>query len=160
MANDSTAVVEIGGVRQTVPTNETINRVANIIYGEGASTKEDTMKMIGSSVLNRLDSGRTKEFGGTIEEIGDKGYYAVKDNTDLYQQATNWNFPDKSSENAYKKAIAIASGLVKGTIDRHKAQFYFTPEEIKKQKKKGKKAFDFDLVKEQGDVEMYKTFSY
>jgi len=143
-----------------MPDDRDLAQLAAIIYGEGASTGEDTMKMIGSSVLNRLDAQKAKEFGINLEEVGKKGYYAVKDNTDLYQQAITGNFPDKASENAYKRALAIGSGLMRGTIKRHKAQFYFTPKEITKLKKKGKKAFDFNAVQEQGDVGDYRTFSY
>jgi len=134
-----------------------------IIYGEGASTSDEVMRMQGSSVLNRIEAGRLKEFGSSIEEAGQKGYNAVKDNTDLYQQAVTGNFPDKNSENAYKRAMAQASGLLKGTIDRHKAQFFFTKKEedrIRKAGEKGKKEFDFSLVKRGEDSGIYRTYHY
>ena len=141
-------------------TDADIIQLAAIIYGEGASTDDEVMRMIGSSVLNRLDAEKLEEFGGSIQEIGQKGYYAVKDNTDLYQQATTGKFPDTKSENAYKRAMAQASGLVKGTIDRHPAQFYFKPDEEKKLRAKGKKAFNFNAVKKQSQVGDYNTYSY
>ena len=140
--------------------DQDINQVAAIIYGEGASTDDETMRMIGSSVFNRLDANRAEEFGDSIASIGQKGYYTVKDNTKLYQQAVTGKFPDKVSEDAYKRALAQASGLAKGTIDRHGAMFFFKNKEVKKLKAKGKKAFNFDVVKELGDVGDYRTYSY
>ena len=137
-----------------------LKELAAIIYGEGASTNADVKAMIGSSVLNRRDAERYSEFGTNIEEIGQKGYYASKDGTGLYQEAKSGKFKDDMSEKAYKESYAIASGLIKGTISRHEAQFYFTPKEITKLKKKGKGAFNFDLVKQKGDMGDYKTFSY
>ena len=141
-----------------------LKQLTDIIYGEGASTDNDVMAMQGSSVLNRLESNRKKEFGEeTIGNIGEVGYNAVKDNTDLYQQGVTGKFPDKTSEDAYKRAMAVASGLLKGTIPRHKAQFYFTEKEemrIRNAGKKGKKEFDFDLVKRGEDSDGYRTYHY
>jgi len=138
-------------------------QLAAIIYSEGASTKPEVKAMIGSTVLNRLESGRVEEFGGNIGEIGQRGYYAVKDNTDLYQQATTGKFPDKVAEKAYKESLATASGLMKGTIDRHKAMFYFEEKEemkIRNKGKAGKKQFNFDVVKRGEDSEKFRTYHY
>ena len=141
-----------------------LKELTDIIYGEGASTDKDVMAMQGSSVLNRLESNRKKEFGEeTIANIGARGYNAVKNNTDLYQQGVTGKFPDKTSETAYKKAMAVASGLLKGTIARHKAQFFFTEKEemrIRDAGEKGKKEFDFDLVKRGEDSGDYRTYHY
>ena len=137
-----------------------LKELAAIIHGEGASTKADVKTMIGSSVLNRLDAERYEEFGASMEEIGQKGYYAAKDGTTLYQNAKEGNFPDDMSEKSYKESYAIASGLIKGTIPRHDAMFFFTPPEETKLRKKGKKHFNFDLVKSQGEVGDYNTYSY
>jgi hypothetical protein len=140
--------------------DQDINQVAAIIYGEGASTDDETMRMIGSSVFNRLDANRAEEFGDSIASVGQKGYYAVKDNTDLYQQAVTGKFPDKVSEDAYKRALAQASGLAKGTIDRHSAMFFFKDKEVKNLKSKGSKVFNFDAVNEGETVGEYRTYSY
>ena len=141
-----------------------LKELTDIIYGEGASTDKDVMAMQGSSVLNRLESNRKKEFGEeTIANIGARGYNAVKNNTDLYQQGVTGKFPDKTSETAYKKAMAVASGLLKGTIARHKAQFFFTEKEemrIRDAGEEGKKEFDFDLVKRGEDSGDYRTYHY
>ena len=64
------------------------------------------------------------------------------------------------SETAYKQALAIASGLIKGTIKPDKGEFYFTQKEINKLKKKGKKAFNFDAVKKLDEFEDYQMFGY
>jgi len=140
-----------------------LKELAAIMHGEGASTKANVKIMIGSSVLNRLDAEKYEEFGASMEEVGQKGYYAAKDGTELYQNAKEGNFPDDMSEKSYKETYAIASGLIKGTIDRHAAMFFFKQKEenrIRKAGAKGKKEFNFDLVKEQGQVGDYRTYSY
>lgn len=132
-------------------------QLANLIYGEVASEKSDTMEMVGSSALNRLEANKPEEFGATLEEVMNKGYYAVINNTDLYQQAITGKFPDKKSEDAYKKSLQIANGLIRGTIKRRKGHFYFKPEEVKKQKKAG---FDFGAVEDYGVTGQYNVFGY
>jgi len=136
-----------------------ITDLANTIYGEGASTDYNTMKMIGSSIINRVSSGRAKEFGSSIPEVAQKGYYAVSNPNVPYKQAIAGKFPDKASETAYKQALAVASGLIKGTIQPDKVHFYFTDKEINKLKKNPKR-FDFKRVKPTGEVGQYKLFSY
>jgi len=137
-----------------------IQALAAMIYGEGASTDYDTMKMIGSTAINRLKSGKSKEFGASIPEIIQKGYYAASNANIPYQQASINSFPDKKSENAYKQALAIASGLIKGSIKPDKGHFYFTDKEIAKMKRQGNKAFNFNAVKPMGAIGGYKVFGY
>lgn len=136
------------------------NQLAAGIYSEVASEDSDTMKLVGSSIINRMNSNRDSEFGVNLPEVMQKGYYGVRENTDLYQQAVTGKFPDKLSENKYKQALAIASGLLRGTIEPNKGEFYFTEKEIQKMKKRGKKAFDFDQVKDLGQVGKYRVFGY
>ncbi len=142
--------------------DERLRDFTNVIYSEMAGKDDKHMIMVGSSVLNRLDSKRAKEFGSTLGEIirNPNAYYAVSKNSKLYQQAVSGKFPDEMSERAYKRAMAIASGLLKGTIDRVKGQFYFTNKEIKKLKKQGKKVFDFKQVKNVGKTGRFNVFSY
>lgn len=135
-------------------------KLAAMIYGEGANQKPETMRKIGSTALNRLASGKIKEFGGNLDEVLMKGYYAVKNNSPMYQEAVSGKFKDEVSETAYKQALAIASGLIKGTIKPDKGEFYFTQKEINKLKKKGKKAFNFDAVKKLDEFEDYQMFGY
>jgi len=132
-------------------------QLAHLIYGEAGGEDLDTKKMVGSSVINRLNSGRAKEFGGSIEEVAQKGYYAVSKKSKMYEQAVSGNFPDKSSETAWKQSLAVASGLVKGTIKPSAGMFYFTDKEAKQQKKVG---FKFSQVKETGKVGKFNTYSY
>lgn len=128
--------------------------LTNAIYGESASEDYDTMVMVGSSALERLDAGRMKEFGSTLEEVLNKGYYAVSNPNVPYKQALEQKFPDELSETKYKQAMAIASGLLRGTIERHPAQFYLTPKELKKTK------MNMKLLKDTGTVGKYHTFRY
>lgn len=135
-------------------------KLAAMIYGEVGNKKADVMRKVGSTALNRLASGKVKEFGGNLDEVLVKGYNAVKDNSPMFTQAATGKFPDELSANQYKQALAIASGLVKGTIKPDKGQFYFKQSEISKLKKKGKKAFNFDAVKNVDEFDEYKMFSY
>ena len=136
--------------------------LANTIYGEGASEDYNTMLMQGSTVMNRLNANKAGEFGGSLGEVIDKGYYAARSDkqgkpSPMYLQAMMQQFPDKHSENKYKIALQIASGLLKGTIEPVEGQFYFKPDEVKSQRKAG---FKFDLTKKVGKTGKYTVFAY
>lgn len=133
--------------------------LANAIYGEAADQEPEVMKMVGSSVINRINSGRTAEFGSNMQEVLNKGYYAVKNPNVPYRQALTQQFPDEESANQYKQALAIAGGLRRGTIEPDKALFYFTPKEEAKLRKTPK-VFNFKIVKNAGKVGGYNTYNY
>jgi len=136
-----------------------IINIANAIYGEAANQPADIMKMVGSTIVNRALSGRHQEFGASFPEIIQKGYYAASNPNVPYKQALAQKFPDSKSENQYKQALQIASGLVKGTIKPDEGLFYFTDKEINKLKK-NPKAFNFKKVKEVGKSGGYRVFKY
>jgi hypothetical protein len=140
-------------------TQADVINLANGIYGEMAGQSPELMKMAGSSVINRLNSGRQKEFGADIPEILHKAYYAVNHPNIPYKQALTQKFPDANSEKSYKQAMLIASGLLKGTIEPNKGLFYFTQDEIKKLSKKPK-VFNFKKVKEVGKSGKYTIYDY
>ena len=131
--------------------DEGVKQIADIIYGENGSEDYDTMVMTGSSVLNRFLTTRDKEFGTSIPEVGQKGYYAVSNNTPMYQQAVTGKFPDEASANKYKQALQVAYGLFKGTIEKHPAQFFFKKGEASGLRKK---------LKSTGKVGIYDTYAY
>jgi hypothetical protein len=110
--------------------------LANTIYGENASEDYDTMVMTGSSALNRLEAGRPQEFGATLPDVLQKGYYSVSQNSPMYQQAVGGKFPDEKSETAYKRALQISYGLINKTIERTKGEFFFKKGEAKGLRKK------------------------
>lgn len=139
-------------------TPEDIIALSQMVYGENAGEDTATQKMTAQSAINRLRSGRIKEFGATIPEILQQGYYAVKDNTPLYQQAVSGNFPDISSKAKFSEIQKLIESIV-ADQDYGKAQFYFRPEEEENLRKNPKK-FNFDLVKPQGQVGVYNTYSY
>ena len=136
-----------------------LKKLTNLIYGEGASADYDTRVMMGSSALNRLEANRVKEFGSTLDEVGQKGYYAISNPNVPYKQALSQKFPDEKSETAYKESMAIASGLLRGKIERAPGMFYFTKKEVAKLKKTPKK-FNFKAVKRVGDVGDYQVYTY
>lgn len=157
MSGDTRAINEMGFLQ-----GDNI-RLANIIYGEAGGAKDNVKSMVGSTVLNRLDSGRIVEFGDTVDNVINSQrspYYAASQNSNMFSQATNQKFPDKESERAYKKSLQIANGLMRGMIPRHKAMFYFEGKEISGMKRSKKKVFDFKKVKETGKVSKFHTFSY
>jgi hypothetical protein len=135
---------------------EDIAALQRMVYGEAAGSDYDTMKMIAQSALNRLRSGRTKQFGGNMTSVLKKGYYAVKNPNKPYRQALSGQFNDELSKNAWLQAQKVISDIIKNQ-DFGQVQFYFTPEEIKKLRSGG---FNFGLVTPTGKVGIYETFSY
>ena len=143
-------------------TNFEVEHLANTIYGEAGGEDYDTMLMVGSTAINRLNAGRIEEFGDNLIHVLNKGYYAtggIKDTSPspMYMQAFEKKFPDKASENQYKIALQIASGLLKGTIKPVEGMFYFDKKEAKKQKAAG---FKFDEVREVGKQNKFTIYSY
>jgi len=153
-------------IGQGFPTNFQIGdnvRLAAIIHGESSGQKDNVKTMVGSTVLNRLDSGRTREFGDTVEGVitsQNSPYFAALNNSEQFQQGATQKFPDKISENDFKKSLQIANGLMRGTIPRHEGMFFFTGQEISGMKRRKKKVFDFKQVRETGKVGKFSTFSY
>jgi len=147
-----------------------LDHLANTIYGEAANKDYDTMLMVGSTAINRFDANKKEfyyknegDFNHLIKVIN-KGYYAARDKTGspspMYLQADEKKFPDKNSELKYKQAYAIASGLIRGTIEPTKGMFYFTPKEEKNLKAKGDKVFNFKAVNKVSTVGGYNVYSY
>ena len=134
--------------------------LGNMIYGEVGSLDYDTMVKFGSSALNRLEANRPEEFGATLPEVLQKGYYAVSNPNDPYTWAITGKFPNEDEENRYKQSLSVAYGLRKGTIERQEGMFLFTPKEEKGMRKKGKKVFDFEQVKSVGKTDKYNIYSY
>lgn len=152
---DLQATAQAGG-----SADQDLINLTNALFGEVASEDKDTMVMVGSTMLNRLEANRPEEFGSTVPEVLQKGYFAVSNPNVPYRQAITRDFPDKVSENKYKQALAVMSGLHKGTIDRREGHFYFTDAEIKKIKRRKKKTFNFKAVEPRGEAGPYKVFGY
>jgi spore germination cell wall hydrolase CwlJ-like protein len=131
--------------------------LSRMIYGEAAGADEATMKMIAQTAINRLLSGRTKEFGGNLTRVLQKGYYAVKNPNKPYKQALSGQFNDELSKRKWAQAQRVVNDILENN-DFGNAQFYFTPLEIERLKKSGD--FDFSLVIPTGRVGNYETFSY
>lgn len=138
---------------------EEFNDFVNTMYGEEAKGNRDNLIVAGSSILNRRDSGRTSEFGETIPEITQKGYFAKINQNDPYVWGVTGKFPDKVSEKNYKKTMQVARGLVSGEIERTPGLFYMTEDEIKS-KKKPDSDFDMSLVEEVGRGGSYRLLDY
>jgi len=136
-----------------------LTTLTNLIYGEAANQDAKVMKMVGSSAINRMKSGRTKEFGSTLEEIAQRGYYAVKNPNQPMKEAMSGKFGSPEAENKYKQAMSIASGLLRGTIEPDKGLFYFKKDEISRLKKTPK-VFNFKAVRSVGKSGDYEVFDY
>lgn len=131
---------------------------ASIVYAEAAGQNDEFKKAVGSTFLNRIDSPRKTEYGMTPKEVAQKGYYSVSQNSDLFKQAMSQKFPDEKSEIAFKKSVALFSGLAKGMIKRSNAEFMFNDKEVAKLKRK--KAFNFDLVEETEEIQGFTFYKY
>jgi len=134
-------------------------QLAALINGEAADQPYDVKLMVGSTVINRLNAGKAKEFGASLPDVALKGYYAAQNPNEPYKQALTQQFPDKISEDAFKQSLAIASALIKGTVKPQAGQFYFTEDEEGKLRK-NKKAFNFKAVKSVGKVGKYNVYEY
>jgi hypothetical protein len=133
--------------------------IAKAVHGEGAGASKEFRKMVASTILNRIESGRTKEFGSSLPEVLQKGYYAVSNPNTPYKEASSMKFKDKASENSFKETLQLVSGLIKGTIERDKGLFYFNQKELARLKK-NPKAFDLSKVKNVGGVDNFQVFDY
>ena len=131
-------------------TQDDIAAIARMAYGENAGEDNDTVKMTIQTPINRLRSGRSKEFGGDIPSILKKGYYAVSKNSPLYQQAASGKFPDIKSKARMAEIQKLTEAVV-GDKDYGNAQFFFKPNEAMSLKKK---------LKSQGKVGKYDVYSY
>ena len=138
--------------------NADLLALAQMGFGEGASADNDEVKMMTQTALNRLRSGRTKEFGRTIPEIIQKGYYAASKQNEPYKQAISGNFPDLPSKTRFSEIQKLVQSVV-GDKDYGNAMFYFTPDEETKLRRNPKN-FNFKAVKPQGRVGRYNTYSY
>ena len=138
-------------------TEDDIAAIQRAVYGEVASEDYATMKMVAQSIVNRLLSGRKKEFGSNLSKILQKGYYAVKNPNQPYRQALSGKFEDKTSTEKWLQAQKAVSDVIKNQ-DWGEAMFYFTPEEVKKQTEA--KTFDFTQVVPTGNVGKFTTFAY
>ena len=128
--------------------------LTDMAYGENASESQDVIKMTLQSAINRYLSGK-QEFGKGpgMYDILNQGYYAVQNNTPLYQQAATGEFPDSISEDKYYMIQKTLEDILK-TQDYGDVMWYFKPDEIEK------KPIDFNKVRSTGEVGPYKTYSY
>jgi len=138
-------------------TPQDILALQQMVYGE-ETQDTDTMKMIAQSALNRLKSGKKKEFGGSIPEITKKGYYAVSKQNIPYKQALSQKFPDITSKVGWGNAKKVVEAVIGDKDYGQGHQFYFTDEEVKRLTKN--KGFDFSKVKSKGTQGNYKLFGY
>lgn len=131
--------------------------LAAVMYAASANQKDAHAIRVGSTVLNRLKSGKP-EFGadtGSITNVIQKGYYEY--NSPLWQEAMSGKFKDKVSEDRFKKIMALGSGLMRGTVETQPGEFFFTDSEIPKIKKQG---FNMNLVEEVGKSGDHRFFRY
>ena len=138
--------------------NEELKRmITNAVYGEGADASSEVKAMIASTIINRMEANRPKEFGKDVPEILNKGYYAVSNPNEPYKQAISGNIQDELSKRAYKETEDVVESVLGG--NKQKGMFYFTPDEEVKLRPNPKK-FNFNMVKPVGKVGKYNVYSY
>jgi len=140
----------MGKIKQVPITSDSMRYPAAVVYAAAADQDNDFMTGVGSVILNRYNSGRP-EFGadtGNIMDVINKKNAFYETGTDRYKNALNGKFENKQEEAAYKRALAIISGLIKGSIDVRPGEFWFNDaEESKLRKNKG---MNFDLLEVSG----------
>ena len=137
------------------------------VYGEMAGASDALARMAAQSALSRHRSGMSKEFGKTMPEITQKGYYAVSKKNVPYQQAVIEKFPDVKSKARWGEIKKLVESIV-ADEDYGEHQFYFTQDEVNKLKARnetqkklgGPPAFNFEAVKPKGKVEDYLLYGY
>ena len=142
-----------------------LEHLRDIIFAE-ADDDEENMRMIGSTVLNRMEAKKGKEFGSNIPEIIKKGYYGISN--PQYKLAEGKTFSDIASAMKFKKAHVIAEKLLSDKKYRSQGMFYFTPEEEEKLKVENERRiknkqphkFNFGVVKLVGKTKRYNVYSY
>lgn len=128
-------------------------QMAAVIYAAAAGEDEKMMQYVGSTLLNRLESGKP-EFGAQnmniSEVIRHPGAYYEK-NSKLFEEFMSGEFKDEKSKAAAMRAASMTSALNRGTVDRLPGEFWFNGEEEAKLRK-NKKIFDFSKVEELGSM--------
>lgn len=135
---------------------DALEPLAAVIYAASENDDTDFMRMVGSTVLNRLESGR-EEFGahnGRISEVinNPRSPYYEK-NSKLYDQFSKRAFKTEAEKQRAKQATAMASALVRGTVERVPGEFWFNKKELENFKK-NPGLFYLDRVEQVGE---YKT---
>jgi hypothetical protein len=146
--------------------DQAVHMIAAATYGENRGQGDDAILHTASSVFNRLGKNEWKNM--SIPEVLQHGYYAVKDQSKNsgFQEAMTGNFPDKASENEFKKIYATVASINRGTVDPTDTQFYFNQSEINRLSKS--KGFVFSKVEEgqpfnakvSGRSVKFRTFHY
>ncbi len=144
-------------IKQIKLSPEDVAALQRMVYGEAAGSDEATMRMIAQSAVNRLRSGRTKEFGGNMTKVLQKGYYAVSNPNLPYRQALEGAFNDEQSKKKWLQAQNVVNDVIKNQ-DFGKTMFYFTQPELERLTKKG--GFDFSQVVPTENIGAYMGFAY
>jgi hypothetical protein len=131
--------------RPDLAKEEMLQRFTSLVFGEAADQKIPVKKTVASTVINRLDSKRDKEFGKNIDKVimNDRSpYYAshTKETgkpSERFMQAYRYKFDnDPKGAAAYEDSAEIAKNMFDRTEKpTTKAEFFFKPNEAKKLKK-------------------------
>lgn len=151
--------------------NPYYNQMLATAHGESRGQPEDFKINVASSLVDRLENFQKYwGFRGTYDNMLQEEYYAVRDaksgKNNGYAEAMEYlqkkkPFPSKADEEDFKKTVQIMGGVIKGTIPRTKAQFYFNS----KEEKSARKSMDFKLLEQVGSTKSkngteYKTYRY
>ena len=135
--------------------DQAIQYIAAVTHGEMRNQPEEAKLHVISSIVNRLGKGEWR--GLDLKGLSDKYYYAVRDsksgkNTG-FSEAISGKFRNKSDESDFKKTLMLTSAVIKGHRQPYDTQFYFNTKEDARQKKAGRKVFDYSKVKSVGDFD-------
>ena len=140
-------------MRKNIISLAAVKKLADIIYAEASNDTDKVKYMIGSTVINRLNS-KHKEFGQGLSGII-QGYAGA--NTQKYMKARMYDFLAHEKE-VYRECFLLSRDLLMGHRSPRKGIFYFTPQEESVLRNESR--FSFDKVNFVDRVGNYNVYSY
>jgi hypothetical protein len=116
--------------------DEDLLKIASMTYIKMGGLRREEMLMCASALLRNPDS------------------YEVIDN-ERSEYVRSGKFPTKDEETKFKEAIALTSGLMRGTIAPVEADHYFTPQQVAKMRKNNKFP---ETLEQKGKVGRYQLY--
>lgn len=132
--------------------------LAAVMFSAANGQGDDFMIRVGSTVLNRLESAQP-EFAaenGLISDVINKGY--AEPQSEEFSKFMEGAFGSTKEEKAAKRAMMLAAGLTRNTIERTPGEFFFTDSDRRASKKLGN--FDWKQVEAVGQSGDHTFFSY
>jgi len=152
--------------------SDTLHAIA-VVHGEMRNQPDEAKINVISSLKNRRENFNTYwKFRGSWDNMLRQEYYAIRDaesgSNIGYQEAMDSlvngkKFKNPKDEEDFKRTIQLWGGVMRGYIEPTQTQFYYTPEEEKRQRKSG--GTDFSKLDKVGTFkdkkgQVFNTYKY